>query len=361
MQNCSYLSIDLGAIEANLKILQTKGVELMPMVKANAYGTHAIALTRFYEKRGIQIVGVSHVEEGICLRKAGIGLPVFVLSAPPFEAARVAKWDLEPAVSSIEEIEALEHAATAAKKKLHVHLHVNTGMNRFGTSAENFAPLLEMIKKATHLIYNGIMTHFAAADTPQFDDFSHKQIALFKEIVDAHTVLPRWIHMANSAGTLRFPLPFCNLARVGVALLGYGSDIRERGSFFPSLSLHSYIANIAACKKGDTIGYERAYKIEKESALVGIIPFGYHDGLHRCYSGSSHVLVKGERAPILGKICMDFLMIDLTEIPNVKVGDPVEVFNASLRPETVAEWGNTDVRQLLACLGPRVQRRILKS
>lgn len=356
MPDASYLTVDLKALEENLLFFNRKVGSVMPMVKANSYGTGGVKLSRFLEKKDdLPYVGVSHVNEGVALRKAGITLPIFVISAPPFEAAKTARYSLSPAVSSLEELEALERAADLEGTQLGIHVHVNTGMNRFGTSPDQALELITKMRKMPHLYLEGVMTHFAGADSLLYDPFSRSQIDLFERFVKALDSPPRWIHAANTAGALRFDLPFCNLARIGAGLFGVGA---VSSSLKPALTLETHLVSIAFCPKGESIGYNRAYFLDKD-ALIGVIPFGYYDGCHRSFAQKGYVHVLGKKAPFVGHICMDFTMIDLTEIPGAAVGTPVTLFDASLRPETVASWGSTDVRELLTGLGPRV-RRIFK-
>lgn len=321
----------------------------MAMVKANAYGTGDLDLIPYLKQFGIKMLGVSHVNEGIHLRKAGVDMPIFVISAPPFEAGLVVRYHLQPAVSSLEEIQALNQFA---KETVPVHLHVNTGMNRFGAHPNEICRLEALIRQSPLLKLEGIMTHFACADSPEHDDWTIKQIDLFKQVVASLEAPPPMIHAANGPGAIRFTLPFCNLVRIGVPLFGYGFP----SELEPALSLESHIAFIHHSTHGEAIGYQGSYRIKHEKMRIGVIPFGYYDGLHRHYKEKGYVLIHGKQAPMVGHICMDFMMVDLSEIPEAQVGDPVTLFDSQLSPETVAKWGNTDVRELLASIGPRTKR-----
>ncbi len=343
MQSSSILTIDLDAIASNVCRFKQKG-RIMAMVKANAYGTGAIQLIPYLKEFGVSILGVSHVNEGIALREAGIEMPIFVVSAPPHEASLAAKYRLEPAVSSIEEAAALNKAA--AKETIPVHLHVDTGMNRFGVSPENALGLAKAIQEAPRLRLEGVMTHFTSADLPEMDPYTQRQISLFKQVVDSLNPRPLWIHAANGPG-IRFPLPFCNLIRVGAPL------------FESALTLETRLSFVSYAKKGETVGYHCAYTLKKNTP-IGVIPFGYYDGLHRHYKEKGYVLIHGEQAPMIGNICMDFMMVDLSRIPEAKAGDRVVIFDQSLLPETVAGWGKTDIRELLVSIGPRTERIFIR-
>ncbi|MEZ5314878.1 MAG: alanine racemase [Chlamydiales bacterium] len=344
MLSSSTLTIDLDAIESNISAFKKKG-EIMAMVKANGYGTGVIDIVPYLSDFGVKILGVSHVNEGILLRKAGIKMPIFVLSAPAFEAKQVVEYCLEPAISSIEEATALNHAA---KKLIPIHLHIDTGMNRFGVNPEKAIQLVKAIRRLSHLYIKGIMTHFTSADLPEMDSYTNQQIAIFKEVVDFFDPLPHWIHAANGAGAQRFSIPFCNLVRIGLAL------------FESALTLKSHLSFIKKAQKGESVGYHSGY-IFKQDSLIGTIPFGYYDGLHCDYKEKGYVLVREKQSPMIGRICMDFMMIDLTKIPEAKIGDPVILFDPKSLPlKVVAGWTNTNVREVLVRIGARTQRSYIR-
>jgi alanine racemase len=287
------------------------------------------------------------------LREAGVQKPIFVISAPPYEAEAVAAYQLTAAVSTLEEVEWLNAAGKKYGKRLPVHLHLNTGMNRLGASQSEGIGLYYAIQQATYLHLDGVMTHFAAADSPAYDAFTQEQIAKFKAFLDALPSLPQWIHAANSGGAVRFPLPFCNLVRIGLGLMGYGVCLE---GVLPALSFSTRLSSICVREQGESISYNRTYTIAQEKEKIGVIPVGYHDGFHRALSGKGYVLIHRKKAPMIGMICMDFMMINLTDIPGVQVGDEVVLFGEGLPLEQIALWANTDVRELLASLPPRVRR-----
>ncbi len=356
MPNSSFLTIDLSIIDTNLKQLVRMFGNVMVMVKANAYGTDAIWLSKFLQKtQGTHIpyLGVSHVSEGLYLRESGIELPLFVISVPPYDAELAVRYDLTCAVSSIDEIEALELAAHKEGKTVDVHLHLNTGMSRFGASITSAENLYHAIKKSSHLCLEGIMTHFVGAEATDLDAISHRQIEQFKSFMSSLPELPRWIHAANSAAAVRFELPFCNLVRIGLGITGYGKCLEGSS---PALSFTTRLASIGQIEKGETVGYNCSYTNQKDNARIGVIPVGYYDGLPRALSNKGYVLIRDKQAPMVGTICMDFMMIDLTEIPEAEVGDEVIIFGPGLSAELLATWAKTDVRELLVNIPSRVKR-----
>lgn len=367
--NNNQCTINLAAIKSNLDTLKKKlppSTRIMVIVKALAYGTDDIRMAKFLAGCDIDILGVSYVDEGVTLRRAGVQQEIFSINAAPYEAAKVAKWDLQVGVSDKELIEALAKEAKEQNKPIKLHLHVNTGMGRFGCRPEEALELARKISSSPNLILEGIMTHFACADDPAEDEFTKQQISLFDKVIaelEQNQISPKWRHASNSSAAIRFSLSQYNMARIGLAVYGlYVSQAaQECLDLRLALSLTSRIVGITHCRKGETVSYGRSYKIEREEQKIAILPIGYFDGLHRHYSGKAHVYVRGHEAPMVAKICMDYMMIDVTDVPNVTVGDKVLIFGEDengqfIAPEDLASRGDSIVHELITCLGPRIQR-----
>lgn len=384
----SILSIDLSAVRHNLAALRSYlplGTRLMPMVKASAYGTDALCMTRFLIQEGIDIVGVSHLEEALALRAAFPDLAIFVIHVPPFDAELAVIHSLEVALSNPETARALSLFSVKHHKRVRLHLDVNTGMHRFGCREDEVLGLAQMIKELPGLDLIGLMTHFVAAEVRTFDSDTQSQIALFEKALSAlkeagHTLTH--IHGANSAGILRHQLPSATMARVGLALFGITSDPQEwafsaayedtaesasgaaanRLKLQPALTLETKIMAINHCRGGESVGYLRTYKAYRPQERIAILPIGYYDGIHLGYSARGFVLIHGKKAPFVGRICMDFMMVDVTDIPEATVGDRVILFDkkAPLTAETFSGFINTNVRELLVSLGPRIKRQFIE-
>jgi Alr-MurF fusion protein len=361
--------INLAAIRSNLAALKKvldPNVRLMIMVKAFAYGMDDIRIAKFLATCGVDILGVSYVDEGIALKRAGVSQAIFSINAAFYEVIKVVRWSLEVGVSDKNLIESLQIEASKQNKKVKVHLHVNTGMGRFGCRPEEALELAKMIKSSSHLILEGLMTHFACADDPKEDRFTLSQIHCLNTIcssLKSHQIEPKWVHAANSSGAIRFPQAHYNMVRIGLAAYGlYVSEAtKDALDLRLAISLTSRIVGINVCLKGETISYGRRYKVEKEQQRIAVLPIGYFDGLHRNYSGKGYVIVHGKKAPMVGNICMDYMMIDVTDIPEAVVGDKVLIFGEDefgqyLSPEELAQSGNSIVHELITCLGPRIQR-----
>ena len=361
--------INLSAIQNNLQTIKkaiSPTTRLMIMIKAFAYGTDDERLAKYLSSIGIDIVGVSYVDEGIALKRRGVTQQVFVLNAASFEIHKLIKWDLEVAVSDAKFITELASEAKKNEKKVAVHIHVDTGMGRFGCRPKDALALAKLIKSHSSLKLEGIMTHFTSADDPSEDHFTHKQAAIFDKAIDeieqAGISLP-WIHAANSSAMIRFKFPRYNMVRVGLATFGLfqSEKMKKLIDLQLAISLTSIVVGINNCKKGDSVGYNRSYIVEKPEQKIAVLPVGYFDGLHRHYSGKSHVLIRGKKAPMVGNICMDYMMVDVTDIAEVDIGDKALIFGLDecgnyLSPEDLAVKGDSIVHELITCLGPRIQR-----
>jgi len=361
--------INLAAIENNLKILRNQlnpSTRLMVIVKALAYGTDNVRIAKFLQTCGVDILGVSYVDEGVALKRAGVTQPIFVVNAAEYEIPKVVKWGLQVGVSSSSFLQALNREAALHHTLITVHLHVDTGMSRFGCRPEIALDLSREITASDHLRLDGIMTHFACADDPTHDDFTRQQASALEKVIQ--TIMEagielKWRHACNSAGALRFEFPAFNMVRIGLAVYGLSASqaTRKALDLRMAISLLSRVVGINDCHKGDTISYGRSYTVKRERERIAVLPIGYFDGLHRNYSGKGYVMIRGHKAPMVGKICMDFMMVDVTDIPNVTIGDPVLIFGEDefghyLSPEELALKGDSIAHELITCLGPRIQR-----
>lgn len=361
--------INLAAIQSNIASIRNKlppKNRIMVMVKALAYGTNDIRMAKFLATCGIDILGVSYVDEGVALKRAGVTQAIFALSAATYEASKVVKWGLEVGVSDKELIGAISKEASLHNKKIKVHLHVDTGMSRFGCRPEEALELAQEILQSPSLVLEGVMTHFAAADSQQDDPFTLSQARCLENVINelkANGINIPWKHAANSSGAIRFDFPQFNMVRLGLAVYGlYPSEAtKDALELRLALSLISRIVGINTCRAGETISYGRCYTVTREQQRIAVLPIGYFDGLHRNYSGTSSVNIRGQKAPMVGKICMDFMMVDVTDIPNATIGDSVLIFGEDeyghyISPEELATSGSSIIHELITCLGPRIQR-----
>lgn len=365
----TFACINLAAIRSNITCLQKKlnqSTRIMVMVKALAYGTDDVRISHFLRSCGVDILGVASVDEGVRMRSCGISQALFTLHACEHEMKKAIRFGLEIGVSSLSQLLAAQAAAQELKTSVKIHLHVDTGMKRFGCRPEDAVKLAEKIAATSVFDFEGIFTHFAAADDPSQDTFTLRQAKTLEDIIltlEKRGISPKYRHACNSAGAIRFSFPAFNMVRIGLATYGFhtSSNTKPLMELRPALSLFSKIVGFNEGTCGDTVSYGRTHVIEHPRAKIAIIPIGYYDGLHRSYSNKASVLIKGIAAPVIGRINMDYTMIDVTHIPEVSLGDTVLLFGEDedgvyLSPEDFAARGGSITHELLACLGPRIQR-----
>lgn len=362
------LLLDLPKVASNVlkleSLLPPKG-RLMAMIKAFGYGFDDWQLSRALEDLGIDIFGVAYPQEAVALRRKGMSRDIFVIHATPDQAECIVDFNLEVAVSTPGEIDKLQAAAKKKDRIAKVHLHINTGMTRFGTSPRESLYLARHIKQCSFLKLAGIMTHFPSADDEEQDAFTLSQIKTIEEIIETlqqDSISVPWVHGANSAGLLRLSPKRFNMARVGLSLFGVSSSegMRQRKTLMPAVSLYSNLVHIHDCSLGDTVGYNRDYTVQKSHERIGVISCGYHDGLPRSLSGKGYALIQGRKAPYVGRICMDYMMVDLTEIPEATVGDSVLLFGgeepAFIPVELFSTWAGTISHEIFCRISGRVKR-----
>jgi alanine racemase/UDP-N-acetylmuramoyl-tripeptide--D-alanyl-D-alanine ligase len=359
--------IHLAALRHNLSLFRSIAPtkRFLVMVKAQGYGTDDWQLARFLDGEGIDFLGVSYVDEAVSLKRAGIKQEIFVLNAAPYEADKVARWDLQVGVGDVEILRYLSASASKLGKKLKVHLHVDTGMSRFGCRPREALRLAESIQSDPYLLFEGMMTHLSAAEDPREDPFTLKQIEIFQNVrrdLEGLGYIPKWVHLSNSAALLRFPHVEENMVRLGLSIFGLHPSPQTVGlPLTPAISLQSKIVAINQCEKGSAVSYGRSYIVQKDETKIAVLPIGYYDGLHRHYSGKGHVVIRGQKAPMVGKICMDYMMVDVTDVEGVTVGDPVLLFGSDdyghvATPEAFSAFSLGDIHELVTCLGPRIPR-----
>lgn len=319
--------IDLGALRHNYKEIVKKlpsGVRIMAMVKADAYGHGAVKISQTLCECGSAALGVATVEEGLELRESGINQAVLVLGGlmgvGSAAAGMMVGANLTPVIHSAEVLDFLEATAKASGKAVGVHLKIDTGMTRLGVMPSNLSQVLNKLKICVHLRLDGVMTHFAKADDAEYTSF---QLETFKkcakQVEDIFPNISVW-HVANSTAILRGEL-FSNTreqwVRPGLALYGVGSE-----KFKPVMSLRSRIVMIKNVPAGTKISYACTFET-KRASRIGVVPIGYADGYPFALSNKAFVLVGGAKLPVVGRVTMDMIMIDLTEAPSSHVGDVV--------------------------------------
>lgn len=336
----------------NIEKLISNGTKIMPVIKDNAYGTHINYRMDILNE--FDIVAVALIDEGIKLRKYGYEKEIFILNPPYIEELKDAVINnLTIGISNIESVEAL------STSNARVHIEIETGMNRTGITLQELPRLLEQIKKYPNIKVEGIYTHMSSADTDS--EYTKMQIKEFEnavELVKKYFDSIKYVHMSASNGLLKFPEAHFNLVRPGMIMYGYesGDGILDEINLEPICKLKSKITFLKTVEKDTSIGYSRSYKTNKKTKIA-TIPIGYGDGLKRCLSNIGEVFINGVKAPIIGKICMDSFMVDVTNVPEVKLGDDVWIWdNENITVYDIAAQCNTSAYEIISTISDRIPR-----
>ncbi|MEZ4321025.1 MAG: alanine racemase [Myxococcota bacterium] len=358
------LTVDLDAIVGNFRRIQqaVAPAEVMPVVKAFGYGVDSVRVALALQHAGAAHFTVAYPDEGIQLRERGVHRPILVQNTVPDEAEKLVAHGLSAQVSAMAQVCGLEAEAARQRRTTRVHLKVDTGMGRAGCRPEEALELAQAVRASEWLVLDGLMTHFSAADDPEADAFTRVQIARFEvaraALADAG-IRPRWTHASNSAGIARFPEATYDLVRTGLGLFGY-SDVSERRPLgqHPALTLTTRVVSVKTVGAGENVGYGRTFATGAESRIA-VVALGYGDGYPWSLSNRGWMSVAGHRVPVVGRVCMDVTMLDVTEVPGVEPGDPVVVFGPGpTDPKLVdlAEQAGTIAYEMLTRLSPRIRR-----
>jgi alanine racemase len=366
----TWAEIDLEALAANFQIVKEKvgpDVNVMAVVKANAYGHGAVACAQRLEQAGANWFGVALPEEGIELRQAGITKPILCLAGFWGEQANAClQQQLVPVVSRLDMIEAYDRAARERKIVADVHVKIDTGMGRLGVRFDEIADFADALKRFENIRVDGLMTHFAAADEPSCGPLTHDQIKRFDNAVSAFQArgfVPTYRHLANSAAVFGQPAARGNMVRPGGVLYGLWRDIlapEDRDvSLRPVMSLHSRITLLKWVPEGETVGYGCTFEASRKT-LVATIPIGYDDGYMRALSNRGHAIIRGVYATVIGRISMDLTLIDVTNVPDVEVDDEVTLIGReaglSITAEELGRTAGTLSYEITCGIGDRVPR-----
>ena len=369
----TWAEIDLKALEHNFKILKQKAntAKVMAVVKADAYGHSAAAIAPVLEQNGADYFAVSNIDEALFLREKGITKPILILGYTPVnKASELAQNDLSQCVYSKEYAEKLSHYANINKTKVKIHIKLDTGMSRLGFDCRNneLHGINDAVTSAKMqgFIIEGVFTHFAVSDrTPQTEDnFTNEQYSRFikaVEILKTNGINPPLCHCANSAALLQDDDKLLTLARAGIALYGLSpaSDLELKDDLIPVMTVKSVVSLVKEINQGDTVNYGRTFKACKDMKIA-TISAGYADGYPRILSNKGFVLIGGKKANIIGRICMDQMCVDVSDIDNVKMGDEVILFGKDLKVDTLADLAGTINYEIICGISPRVPRIVKK-
>ncbi len=361
-QKRAWAEIHLDRLKYNFDIVKktVQNAGVCCVIKANAYGHGAVMLGRAYQEWGADFLAVSNIEEALQLRRAGITLPILNLGyCPPACAAMLAEENVSQCVFAREYAAALSENAKASGVSVKAHVKIDTGMGRLGFDGKRGAlGEIESVYRLPSLFFEGIFTHFSSADEGGAgEEYTHAQLARFLHIVDrlARRGISVGIrHAAGSAAIFAYPEAHLDMVRAGIALYG----ALPVGRLCPALTLKTVISHLKDVQTGDSISYGRAF-VAKKSMRIATLPIGYADGLPRaCYERGVALTLHGERAPIVGRVCMDQCMIDVSGVNCARVGDTVTVYGTSGENsvESIARKNGTVAYEILCAIGERVPR-----
>lgn len=357
------LEIHLSALTHNLKQFQQlvqRGTRFMAMVKAFAYGSGSPEVARLLQFHKIDYLGVAYVDEGIELRKAGISLPILVFNIDETSFEALINYKLEPQIFSFHLLNAFDHFLNnEGLLQYPIHLKIDSGMHRLGFEQHDMDELCSLLQQNKRMAVKSVLSHLAASEDPKEDAFTQQQVTVFlaccKRIQEtlSYTFIK---HISNSAAIVRHHEFQFEMVRLGIGLYGVNSSHSPSLSLLPVCILKTTIAQLRKVKAGDTVGYNRKGKVLRNS-IIATIRIGYADGFDRRLSnGNGFVFIKGKKAPVIGTVCMDMTMVDVTDIENIKEGDEVEIFGNNIRIEEVAAQCNTIAYEILTGISQRVKR-----
>lgn len=370
----TWAEINLEALENNVKILKSllkNNAKFLGVCKANAYGHGMAQIAKKLQECNIDMIAVATVQEGIELRKKGITIPILCFGQSiPELAELICKYEITQAIENLEIGKVFSEKALELNKKIKIHVKIDTGMGRIGffwpgeedsKEEEKNEITKEIVElcKLPGLDAEGIFTHFADADNKEY---TYSQINKFNEVLDYLSksgINFKLSHAAASTGVLKYPEAHFNMGRFGLILYGYAStDIGNKESNLnlkPLMTVKSRISTVRSLPKGSTVSYGCTYELERDS-IIAVVPIGYADGFPRCLSNIARIKIHNKLCPILGRVCMDMIMVDVTDVKEeVKAGDIAIIFDEELVTEN-AQKANTIIHEILSQFLPRITR-----
>jgi alanine racemase len=366
------LVVDLGAIRDNIARFRAHcghGVAILAVLKAWAYGTELARLASALQQFGVDWIGVSAADEGAIARRAGVHLPILVLLMDPDEVDKAVHHRLTPVVYSLPFALALVESLRQMGASCDVHLEIETGMGRLGVAPAEALAVARLLRGSGVARLTGVMTHLAAADDPAADGNTRQQLTVFEAVVadlQAETEGPLVVHAAATSGAVRFPESRHSLVRLGLGLYGLAPSkaVAEAMDLQLAVGFVSRLVQVSSLGRGQRVGYNGTYVVEAPEQRVGIVAAGYNDGVPWTLSNRGVVMVQGQRVPIIGRVSMDSMAIDLSAVPQAAVGDEVLLFGThegqTLRPEEVAAMAGTIPYDLLVHVDSRRVQRLFR-
>lgn len=366
MPRPTYAEVNLAAIRANCRAVKSRlapGVRLMAVVKADAYGHGAVPAAQALQEAGADAFGVALVEEGVALRVAGLARPILVMGIAPAEEVLAAlEYDLALTADCPDTARQFQRQAEAHGRRLRVHLKIDTGMGRLGVRAEDAPAAAAALARLDRLVLEGAYTHFACADGDA-EDSCRRQLWRLRGALEgmrAAGAAPLMVHAANSSALVRFPETHFDMVRSGLALYGIRScPDAARVDLCPALSLKTRVVHLKRVLHGEGVSYGHRWTARRDS-LVGVLPIGYADGYPRLLTNRGQARVEGRLCPVVGAVCMDSTMVDLTDVPAARAGLEAALIEADhdspISAEAVAAACSTIPYEILTGIAARVPR-----
>ncbi len=359
--------VSLSALRHNCRRVREligPGVAVLAVVKADAYGHGAVPAARVFLEAGAWGLGVSSVVEGVELRRAGVEPPIVVLGgAFAGEEDSIVARDLAVAVWDPVRARALDAAARGAGRRVPVHVKIDTGMTRLGLDLAGVREFGALVRGLAGLEVAGVFSHFASADAVDTAE-ARAQTARFEQAVEALAtagIRPTLVHLANSAAVLVAPPAHFTMVRPGIMLYGYAPapHLAQRAGVVPAMRFQTAIGQARRVPAGTPVSYGGTF-VTRRPSTIATLPVGYADGYHRLASNRAHVVVRGRRSPVVGRVCMDHTMIDVTDVPEAGTGDRVVLFGDGLGADELAASCETISYEMLTAVGRRVPRRYVE-
>jgi len=367
----TFAEIDMDALRHNLRSAREfigNEVKILAVVKANAYGHGAIECARVLEPGGVDWFGVALIEEAVELRGAGISKPILCLGGCSTGDERdLLKFNITPVIFNLEQAGALQMAASDAGQIMRVHIKIDTGMGRLGIRWNKLDAFIKQLAAFSNLKVEGLMSHYAAANDINENDFTRLQLDRFFESLskfEAAGLRPEIIDIANSPGAVGHHDSRFGMIRLGGVLYGLGedtlSDKLPKPELIPVMSLYSSIADIKEVREGETVGYGRTFTCNCDTRIA-LLPIGYNDGYRRLLSNKANVIINGRLAPVIGRISMDWTIVDVTEVPDAKIGSTVIMIGRENGLEVSAAdlgtFADTISYEITCGIGSRIPRK----
>ena len=356
------LEIDLKALQHNFEYLKSKlqfNTKSLAVVKAFGYGTDACSVAKHLEKLKVDYFAVAYVNEGVALREAGIKTPILVLHPQVINFKTLINRCLEPNLYSKRIFEAFIKLAEKENQiNYPIHLKFNSGLNRLGFASDDIDNIIEKTNQTKAVKIASVFSHLAASEDLNEREFSENQIEIFNGVVNefkSKLKTQTLFHMANTSGILNYPNAHFDMVRMGISLYGFANDDTITKKFKNVVSLKSIISQIHSIKKGESVGYNRAFKAS-ETIKTATIPIGHADGIHRAFgNGKGYVTIHGKKAPIVGNVCMDMIMVNITSI-DCEEGDEVIIFENQKMINALAKQIDSIPYEILTAISQRIKR-----